>query len=330
MNAQAQDKAAGDFFAAPTLLIFPRTTGDFEVFLKQAGRYVLYTRGQDGFTEGHRKKLFDNGIEEIYIQSERREAFEDYLEQNLGKVLLDETLPIRVRSQVFYNVSLGIMEGVFDSKLIKGLPLRNYERIQGLVRNSSAFLTKSETLSNLSRLIEHDYKTFSHCLHVMIYATALLDACGLGDQALHDCGVGAILHDIGKVRIPRSVLNKRARLDQQEWHLIQRHPALGVAICAHLPISRDAQHCIMFHHEKADGGGYPTGVDGGDIPLMAKAVCIADVYDALTSERPYARAVSPFEALRIMRDEMEGSFDPELFKKFMAVLSQAGLLSRSQ
>ena len=108
--------------------------------------------------------------------------------------------------------------------------------------------------------------------------------------------------------------------------MLFRSPALGARLCRPLALSRLALECILLHHEKLNGLGYPRGLSGDAIPVHARAVSLADVYDALTSRRVYADAVPPFEALRIMRHEMAGSFDLELYKRFVMLLGGAALL----
>ncbi|MFW5931428.1 MAG: HD-GYP domain-containing protein, partial [Desulfosalsimonas sp.] len=142
------------------------------------------------------------------------------------------------------------------------------------------------------------------------------------EQTLVDVGVGALLHDIGKTRIPVKVLNKPGALDEQEWKLVKLHPVHGMRMCTNVSLPQMSLNCIVFHHEKFDGSGYPTGMSGEEIPVPVRVLTCCDVYDAITSNRPYAKASTPFETLKIMADEMKGAFDERIFKSFIKVLGR--------
>ncbi|MFO7932141.1 MAG: HD domain-containing phosphohydrolase, partial [Desulfosalsimonas sp.] len=111
-------------------------------------------------------------------------------------------------------------------------------------------------------------------------------------------------------------------LDENEWKLIKLHPVHGVRMCTNISVPQTSLNCIVFHHEKFDGTGYPTGMSGSEIPVYVRALTCCDVYDAITSIRPYAPAKTAFEALKIMGEEMKGAFDPRIFKSFIKVLGK--------
>lgn len=318
--------APEEYFAVPPLMVFPRAHGRFEVYLKQNGRYVLYTRAEEGFTEKQRQRLFEHGVQEVHIPVTQREGYLDYVEQNLGGILSDESKPLEVRASVFQDASKSIVKEIFENRLPSQLDEQNYRRINSLVDSTLFFLGQEGSFKQIARLISHDYRTYNHSVQVMLYALAVLDGCGLDQEQMHQAGVGAALHDMGKLRVPKRILNKKGSLTAEEWNIIERHPALGVALCSRVKLSSTTLNCIMFHHEKENGQGYPTGINGDDIPIPVKAVSLADAYDALTSHRSYARAVSPFEALRVMKDEMTGSFDPDMYRRLIKVLSGAGVM----
>jgi putative nucleotidyltransferase with HDIG domain len=248
------------------------------------------------------------------------------LETHLGGVLDNDNLPMKERSKVFYSVSVSILRDTFDSRLPNTLDKNRFERIFELVTASTRFLQKGGSLKNLAKLISHDYQTYSHCVHVFVFTCAILQTFGLEEEIIAQAGVGAMLHDIGKTVIPKEILNKNGSLTLKERELVQTHPAKGVALCAQMPLSQEAINVILFHHEKLDGAGYPAGLEGDAIPLAVKCAALADVYDALTSDRPYARARSPFEALSTIRDEMAEHFDQEVLKRFVMVLSGAAVI----
>ena len=307
-------------------MLFPRSKGDFGIYIKLNGRYVLYAHPDETFSEEHRQRLHTNGVEYIYVLTKQRRAFEEYLDANLGSFLLDDKMPIRERSKVFYSASMDIVQDTFETRLPGELPREKFDKVLQMVQVGSKFLAKNGSIKSLAGLIEHDYQTFSHCVHVFVFTCALLQTYDLDDKELAEVGLGAILHDIGKTQIPKSVLNKNGPLSKEERVLINSHPLKGMALCAKLPLGQDAVNCIMFHHEKINGTGYPTGLTGESIPLSVKAVAASDVYAALTTKRPYADARKPFEALSMMKEKMKGHFDPEVFRRLVAVLSGANII----
>lgn len=313
------------FFAVSPLMLFPGASADFQVWLRQGSDFVLYTRGRDGFTRQHRRKLHENGVNEVYVHVGQREVFRRYVEENLGQVLANDEAPMELRAQVLYDASLDIAKDVFENRLPEQPDDQHFQRIMALVSSCTDFLAKQDSLKSLAAMISHDYQTYSHSINVMIFALAMLERYNLDRDRMIEIGLGSLLHDVGKTGIPAKVLQKPGRLNSDEWSLVQRHPTRGVAMCARIPLSQLTIHCIMFHHERMDGKGYPAGLAGDKIPFEVRAVTLADVYDALTADRAYAEKVIPFQALRIMQDEMAGAFDPELYKQLVLVLSGAGI-----
>lgn len=136
---------------------------------------------------------------------------------------------------------------------------------------------------------------------------------GLSEDDLYELRLGCLLHYIGKLAVPDHILLKPARLNAEETEIVRQHPVTGEKICAPLKCLRPILPLIRHHHERIDGSGYPDGLSGEEIPLKARILQVADVYDALTSDRPYREALSSEEALKILRQEaMCGWLDASL------------------
>jgi len=142
-----------------------------------------------------------------------------------------------------------------------------------------------------------DSYTFGHCERVARDAVALADALGLDEEARTAIRIGAYLHDVGKVKVPHEILTKPGRLTRDEFAVVQMHPLWGIELLAAVEFPWDIKPIIRWHHEKHDGSGYPDGLRGDEIPLAAQVVGIVDVYDALTTTRPYRPALTPAEAI---------------------------------
>lgn len=165
-----------------------------------------------------------------------------------------------------------------------------------------------------------DRHTSGHCDRVAIYAGMLARRLGIRGRELVWIEMGAYLHDVGKASVPAEILNRAGALTAEEWARVQQHTVDGDEIVASLNLPWDIRAMVRSHHERWDGYGYPDGLAGEQIPLTARIVCLADVYDALTTDRSFREAFSREEALRIMDGEAGRIFDPELFPLFRALV----------
>ena len=162
-------------------------------------------------------------------------------------------------------------------------------------------------------------------MRVAEYSCALASAIGFDQATLFWFRMGALLHDVGKLIVPSEILNKPGRLTPDERSLIERHPVAGVELLAGIEFPWDICPMVRHHHERWDGGGYPDRLGGEVIPLSARILCVADVYDALTTTRSYRRAYSRADALHIMGSDVGSMFDPELFPRFLELGDRAAL-----
>jgi putative nucleotidyltransferase with HDIG domain len=161
-----------------------------------------------------------------------------------------------------------------------------------------------------------DHYTQGHCQRVAFFACVLADSTGMDSRSLFWFRLGALLHDIGKIIVPTEVLNKAGNLSDEEWEIMKRHPEAGLELVADIDFPGDVRAIIRNHHERWDGQGYPDGLAGEDIPFAARILCVADVYDALTTARSYRDSLSHKRAARVMR-ESKGQFDPHLLETFL-------------
>jgi putative nucleotidyltransferase with HDIG domain len=176
-------------------------------------------------------------------------------------------------------------------------------------------------LMALTRAIDAKSRwTAGHSERVARYAEAIGRSLGLAEEELRSLSIAAILHDIGKLAVPESILDKPARLDEQEYAVIRTHPETGVRILGDIPAYRDIVPGVLHHHEHWNGGGYPGGLRGTQIPLQSRIICLADVYDAITADRPYRSGMSQAEA-RTFIESMSGvMFDPALVGELWRVV----------
>ena len=325
-TGEAEVRFDADFFRVSPLMIFPETMSTFHVYVKQDDRYVLYAREREAFTERHKRLLNENRVSDVYILLDQKPQYKLYLEKNLGRILQAEEVSLDERSKIFYDASIGVVRDLYEGQRTLVLDQPTAERIIKMVRAAVGFMAHKSALKKLAKLISHDYKTFTHSVQVFIYTVTVMRTFDWEEDDLIECGVGAILHDIGKNRVPARILNLNRPLLEEEQTIYQTHPVQGVAACAHLPLHQQTTNCILFHHEKTNGTGYPVGLQGDDLPLAVRILAVCNTYDKLASIRPGAAVMTPYEALTFMRDEMEDAFDPEAYKRLVMVLSGAAIV----
>ncbi|MFV3369259.1 HD domain-containing phosphohydrolase [Pseudomonas sp. NY15435] len=192
-----------------------------------------------------------------------------------------------------------------------------------LVRVEELRETRLQIVQRLGKASEYkDNETGLHVIRMSHYAHILARAAGYSEKAADDLLNAAPMHDVGKIGIPDAILQKPGRLDEHEWAVMRQHPEIGARIIGEHDsnLLRLARSIALTHHERWDGTGYPKGLRGEEIPVEGRIVAIADVFDALTSVRPYKPAWSIDEAVELLRREKGSQFDPELVELFLGCL----------
>ena len=177
------------------------------------------------------------------------------------------------------------------------------------------------TIQALAAAVEaRDLGTGRHLRRVTDLATDCMDAIDPTLARNEEVSYGFMLHDVGKVGIPDAVLNKPGPLDAREWATMRKHPEIGLDIVQPIGFTKYATDVILCHHERWDGGGYPLGLGGEQIPITARAFSVADAYDAMTSDRPYRAAMDSESALEVIDLDAGHRFDPEVVDTFISLV----------
>jgi putative two-component system response regulator len=180
--------------------------------------------------------------------------------------------------------------------------------------------TRLAIVQRLGRASEYkDNETGMHVIRMSHYSRIIARAAGFSEHEADDLLNAAPMHDVGKIGIPDSIIRKPGKLDADEWREMQRHAEIGAEIIGHDASSllQMARRIALYHHEKWDGSGYPEGLKGEAIPIEARIVAIADVFDALTSVRPYKKAWTVDDAVNLIVSESGKHFDPTLVSVFV-------------
>jgi putative two-component system response regulator len=281
----------------------------------------------------------------VLTASDGQQALDLVASEHPDLVLMDVMMPkisgFRVCEQIKQNKATRLTPVVLITALCK-----REDRIQGINAGADDFLTKPVNIHELSArarslvrlkrytddldtaesvimslalVIEaRDAYTDGHCQRLADYATALGGAIGLGDEDVAALYRGGYLHDVGKVGIPDALLLKAGRLTDAEYTVIQQHPIIGDRLCGELRSLRRVRPIVRHHHERLDGSGYPDRLKGDDIPLLAQIMGIVDVYDAITTERPYKPAVRAERAFEeLMTEVRQGWRRKDLVETFI-------------
>ena len=189
--------------------------------------------------------------------------------------------------------------------------------------------TADGVILNLARAVDaRDPYTKGHCDRVLAYAMAMAEELALGDLERKTLRRGALLHDVGKIGVPDAILLKMGPLDEDEAQVMKRHTTIGDDICGDFKALRGVRAIVRHHHERLDGSGYPDALTGDGIPFLAQIVGIVDVFDALTTSRPYRAALPVGEAIAVLREESERGLRNPTLVDILVGLNEAGRLPR--
>jgi len=198
--------------------------------------------------------------------------------------------------------------------------LKRYSLIQSIKKGDEA------TMHSLVHALElKDRYTKGHSQRVSAFAVMLAEASGLSENREAAIRYGSWLHDCGKIGVSESILNNEGPLDEAELHIVRNHPMWGAEVAKQAMLSDVIVNIILSHHERYDGTGYPSGLSGDEIPLEARIVAVADVYDAITTERPYRKAYDKKKALEMLLSMKGNVLDPELVDRFCSMLKEKDL-----
>ncbi|HPI93427.1 MAG TPA: HD domain-containing protein [Deltaproteobacteria bacterium] len=291
-----------------------------DLYINHEDRLVPFLGKGGVFTRDHLMELNRHGLSKLFIRGSESLAFEDYISSHSGSIITDPTVPSRVKAATFYVSSINALRKAFDNP--------DWERMaeikQSLKPMLKSIMKNEILLSDLFSITEHDFETYTHSVNVGIYATSLAIQFYKGDSSvgtaeLERLSYGYFLHDIGKSRVPLNVLRKRGSLSEEEWVIMKKHPEWGYAILMDTGnLTDEAAYISMQHHERPDGTGYPLGMK--DIHPCARICTMADIFDALTSARPYKPPMRPFDALETIKKEAFTEFDHNLLTTFIRML----------
>ena len=279
--------------------------------------------------------ILDSGIKELWIDTdlgsdvgdnqlaklkEEVEQETEYLlkyaseTQQLDKTSLDDE--IKLAAKLCNKSKTAVISMFNDARLGKAIEVGAAQELVEEISNS--VMRNAHALISLARLKNADEYTYMHSVAVCALMIALARQLNLPETTVREAGLAGLLHDLGKIGIPDKILNKPGKLTDEEFTIIKSHPEIGAQILLEgHQVGAMVMDVVLHHHEKVDGTGYPHRLSGDNISLYAKMGAVCDVYDAITSNRPYKKGWSPAEAIRKMAEWSKGHFDEAVFQAFV-------------
>lgn len=314
-TATAPNRAA---IAVSVATLLPGTVPGTSLYISAtgSGSYTLYRAPEHPITEADLENLRRRGISKLYVAGEDHQRYQAYLREHLDHVLEDDTVPHMQRVGCLNAVVRDVLGDVFQQRNLDEQigQLKEYgEKIVGAICRDGIVLTE------LRGVLYHDYHTFTHSANVAMYSVMLARALGISDrEELSEIATGGLLHDAGKLDIPPGILTKPGRLDDAELRMIRRHPDFGFRkLCQRDDLSRRQLMMVYQHHEQIDGSGYPVRSAGSEIHLWGRICGVADVFEALTANRPYRAGSSFAQACEMMNERSGKAFDEEVLRCWM-------------
>ena len=312
----------------------------------RVGMYVIlplswfihpFLKGRFSITsEKQIRQMLDCGITEVTVDLSRSTVFEDnepadrielervptsIVPDELREAINDNKLSLPEKAKAVHRHSITMIKRLMEAPTAENIG----ETKKGIYDVVDLILSGDAISYHLTRITSHDYYTYTHSVSVGVLAVSLSKEMFKRSSShdMHELGAGFFLHDLGKIFVDEAILNKPGKLTDVEMKQIRRHPALGYRILNKTnQLTNECATVVLQHHERDDGKGYPKGLRGSEIHEYGRICSLADVYDALTSERPYRKKLKPFDALKLMKEEMIHHFQRELFEQFVLMLSE--------
>lgn len=315
------DGRGGAFFAVPVTTLRVNEVVGFDLYLSRSagGEPVLYRERSLRFDDEVRERLAAQGVAELYVHGSQEREYHAYVESHLKEIVSDETIPVEAKSTLLYTSAQHLVKDVLADPRAGDMLPRSGMVVEAMVTH---MMREPRAFASLMRISSYDYYTYTHSVNVCVFSLALARRTGeFDEEELQRFGLGALLHDVGKSRVDPEILNVRGKLSQEQWEIMRQHPVYGHEILIEQNVSDPLVLTVTrHHHEKLGGGGYPDGLWGDEIAPLVRITTIADIFDALTTQRSYKTALHSFPALQLMREQMIQDLDRDYFRLFVEIL----------
>ncbi len=303
----------------PITTLLPETQLPFHIYTRIGGEPVLFTGPGGVFSREQRTTLMQEGHSRVFVPEPEQELYFAYLAENIGRLLEEPAANPGEKLGRQYQTGVVVCRRVLshpDSPSSEHMAREVVDSSVNMVEQSR------EALANFIRILTISPDLYAHSMHVCFYGLALVHATGLDSRSqVAGLGIGLLLHDIGKLKLPKALLEKESPLTEKEWQQARRHPELGLEMVQGIPWVGDiARDVIRNHHRHTDGGGYPA--DDAELSKYARIAALVNHFDSRSCHRPYRQAELPFEVLKNMIRDGKGLFDTALLASFTRLLSR--------
>ncbi len=322
-SADKLPECSGEFTCIPLSVFRVQRTVEVSLYcqLESAATPVLYRSAAIPITDADVEGLKNRGHRALYVASTDFAAFGNSLSASLHDALDDESIAAEERFSFLQSVMAVEVNAAFN--MIKCD--RFVSLAQSLSKQIAKLLERNTVVPRkLFAMVQHDFYTFTHVTNVAGFATLLAEKLGYTDPTIKEqITVGALLHDIGKRFIPAALLGKKGALTESEWALIKTHPQRGYEdLCDRQDLNEAQLLMVYSHHERMDGQGYPVGMVGEEIHPWARLLAVVDVFDAITSARPYRTPKKLSEGLDYLERQAGTHFESELVRCWISAMKE--------
>lgn len=291
--------------------VYMRPKGSKEVILFLAADQIATQEAMELLAASPDIKLF--------ISQDESQTFQTHLRDNIDLWFDDAGIPAHNKAAMLSEVVRNVLSDEFTRNDTSSIV---HATMQLGVHVARLATEKSLTGAELCQILHHDYGTFTHSGNVAFYCSMIAAELGYAGEDLAEIATGGLLHDLGKLDIDDRILNKPGKLDEFEFRIIKKHPLAGFRRLTKVNEATQTQLLMTYqHHERIDGKGYPVGIGGEDIHIASRICSVADVFEAMTSNRPYRGALSHKQTLEIMAEGINLSFDKEVFKCWSKIVN---------
>jgi HD-GYP domain-containing protein (c-di-GMP phosphodiesterase class II) len=307
------------FIPVSVATLYPTEGLGVDLYIRPAGcdDPILYCARTLTVKQADLWRLEDSGVTRLYIRRDERQAYQHFLRQHLDGWLRDPAQPMKARAAMLNEVVRDVLSESFAGGNTQAI----VESAHALGKQAAELLTSEPVVfQDVVRVLHHDYTTFTHSANVCYYAVLLGATLEFPQADLVQIAIGALLHDIGKLDIDERILIKEGPLTELERRQIRKHPTSGFRKLSSRPQLSQGQLLMAYqHHERIDGSGYPVGAVGDEMHPWARLCAVVDVFEALTSQRPYRQPLTPATALSVMSKNGDKQFDQEMFSCWVTI-----------
>jgi HD-GYP domain-containing protein (c-di-GMP phosphodiesterase class II) len=269
-------------------------------------------------------KMRIDDTEYLYILREDLSIYYHFVDTIIQAVAQNKHITITKKAAVIYRQASEILDEMFENPEA----LENVPKSKKVVnRFVDTIFSDSHAIESLIKITAYDYYTHTHSINVCVYALSLGSYLKLATGVLEELGISALLHDLGKSRVNSAITNKNGRLTHDEFEQMKHHPVYGYQIAIKIGITDNRiLDGIRHHHEKLDGSGYPDAISGKRITLFARIIGVCDVFDALSTKRPYKDRLKSYDSLKLMKETMAEHLDITIVDAFIRMQQHDQLL----